>query len=163
MMPDGNIEGLNVDEEVEVEEPEAPLSAPLSVVGNNPQETPKRSRDDSVFCQEKGEWRQEEVGDNKRGSKRGLDQKYLFTCWSHNPPWGHTSEASSSKESRHDRNGAKCSAGGMEKWKVDQGGPSWGSYSQSSSQTWYGKQSRQERWWPQEEGQDWQCSCPTKW
>ena len=111
-------------------------------------------------CRKKEGKYPEEEGEDKRGSKRVLDQKHQFTCWSQRTARESTSKVSASSEARHEGDPKRCLVCGKEKRKVDHRGPYWGLYSQSSNQEWSGKASRQEYWCPQAEAQEWQCNCP---
>ena len=134
----GQIEGWKEDQERDEAEEQTLVSAPLS--GEAKKEEQDQTENPSMG-QDETRCRQEEVGLDKRGSKRRLYRKQPYTCWPRNQQWTDTLESYSWKEARY----------GSYSWGGDR--------SQSSGQTWHGSSMSQEDWWQQREAQEWQCSC----
>ena len=138
MMPAGHIEGWKGDPERDEEEEETLVSAPLS--GEAKKEEQDQKENPSMDQDQMG-GRQEEMGLDKRGSKRRWHRNQPYTCCPRNQQWADSSESHTWKEARY----------GSYSWDNDR--------SQSSDQTWHGSGRNQEDWWQQREDQGWHCGC----
>ena len=101
----------------------------------------------------------------RRGSKREHDHNLPFSCWPPHTTIVEGAEGSGRRERdpERERSSALSFAKESRPRTVDHGGPLWELYSQSSTQPWHGKESRQERWWDPEEEDDWRCCSTKRW